>query len=204
MINQQVYSKDIVEFVTVGVEYCSLIERAGEFARKEFVLKLVRILPLLYIKATLLPDEACDEIDELQNYVTEEQYEYLRALVSRQLAEKDDYLEVFEADMAYSDAPLAASVSEGLADIYQDVRDLLEIYRLGNEDLSQLAVARCRNNFATYWGQKLVNVMRPLHAICFDEDGESDEMTHNDDDDNEYDIYDHHHCDDDDCHCHNH
>ena len=75
MINQQVYSKDIVEFVTVGVEYCSLIERAGEFTRKEFVLKLVRILPLLYIKATLLPDEACDEIDELENYVTEEQYE---------------------------------------------------------------------------------------------------------------------------------
>lgn len=204
MINQQVYSKDIVEFVTVGVEYCSLIERAGEFTRKEFVLKLVRILPLLYIKATLLPDEACDEIDELENYVTEEQYEYLRALVSRQLADKDDYLEVFEADMAYSDAPLAASVSEGLADIYQDVRDLLEIYRLGNEELSQLAVARCRNNFVTYWGQKLVNVMRPLHAISFDEDGECDEVTHNDDDDNEYGIYDHHHCDDDDCHCHNH
>ena len=52
MMNQQVYSKDIVEFVTVGVEYCSLMERANELRRQEFNLNLVRILPLLYLKDT--------------------------------------------------------------------------------------------------------------------------------------------------------
>jgi hypothetical protein len=45
-----------------------------------------------------------------------------------------------------------------------------------------------------YWGQKLVNVMRPLHAICFGEDVESDAEC----DEHES----HHHCDDDNCHCH--
>ena len=194
MMNQQVYSKDIVEFVTVGVEYCSLIERASELSRREFNLNLVRILPLLYLKATLLPAEEIDEADDLEFYVTEEQYEYLRGAVAKLLGESDDYLEVFEADMAYCDTPLAASVSEGLADIYQDVRDLLEIYRLGNEELSQAAICRCRRNFVAYWGQKLVNVMRPLHAICFGEDVESDAEC----DEHES----HHHCDDDNCHCH--
>lgn len=175
MMNQQVYSKDIVEFVTVGVEYCSLVERASEIERREFNLKLVRILPLLYLKATLLPTDEIDEADDLECYVTEEQYEYLRGIMAKLLGEADDYLEVFEADMAYSDTPLAASVSEGLADIYQDLRDLLEIYRMGNEELSQAAICRCRRNFIAYWGQKLVNVMRPLHAICFGEDSECDE-----------------------------
>ncbi len=175
MMNQQVYSKDIVEFVTVGVEYCSLVERASEIERREFNLKLVRILPLLYLKATLLPADEIDEADDLECYVTEEQYEYLRGIMAKLLGEADDYLEVFEADMAYSDTPLAASVSEGLADIYQDLRDLLEIYRMGNEELSQAAICRCRRNFIAYWGQKLVNVMRPLHAICFGEDSECDE-----------------------------
>ena len=194
MMNQQVYSKDIVEFVTVGVEYCSLVERAHELDRREFNLNLVRILPLLYLKATLLPAEEMDEADDLEFYVTEEQYEYLRGAMAKLLGESDDYLEVFEADMAYSDTPLAASVSEGLADIYQDVRDLLEIYRLGNEELSQAAICRCRRNFVAYWGQKLVNVMRPLHAICFGENAECDDEC----DDRES----HHHCDDDHCHCH--
>ena len=175
MMNQQVYSKDIVEFVTVGVEYCSLIERVNEIERGEFNLKLVRILPLLYLKATLLPAEEIDEADDLEYFVTEEQYEYLRASVSKLLGEADDYLEVFEADMAYSETPLAASVSEGLADIYQDVRDFLEIYRLGNEELSQAAVCRCQRNFINYWGQKLVNVMRPLHTICFADNHECDD-----------------------------
>ena len=198
MMNQQVYSKDIVEFVTVGVEYCSLIERASQMERREFNLNLVRILPLLYLKATLLPTEEIDEADDLEFYVTEEQYEYLRGAVAKLLGEADDYLEVFEADMAYSDTPLAASISEGLADIYQDVRDLLEIYRLGNEELSQAAICRCRRNFIAYWGQKLVNVMRPLHAISFSPDAE-DEDEH---DGHSHDE--HHHCDDDNCHCHHH
>ena len=196
MMNQQVYSKDIVEFVTVGVEYCSLVERTAELTRREFNLNLVRILPLLYLKATLLPAEEIDEADDLEFYVTEEQYEYLRGAMSKLLGEADDYLEVFEADMAYSDTPLAASVSEGLADIYQDLRDLLEIYRLGNEELSQAAICRCRRNFVAYWGQKLVNVMRPLHAICFGDDAEHDDECDAHDDEL------HHHCDDDHCHCH--
>ena len=196
MMNQQVYSKDIVEFVTVGVEYCSLVERTAELSRREFNLNLVRILPLLYLKATLLPAEEIDEADDLEFYVTEEQYEYLRGTMAKLLGEADDYLEVFEADMAYSDTPLAASISEGLADIYQDLRDLLEIYRLGNEELSQAAICRCRRNFVAYWGQKLVNVMRPLHAICFGEDAEHDAEC------DEHDGELHHHCDDDNCHCH--
>ena len=195
MMNQQVYSKDIVEFVTVGVEYCSLVERAGEMSRHDFNLKLVRILPLLYLKATLLPNDEIDEADDLECYVTEEQYEYLRAGISKLLGEADDYLEVFEADMAYSDTPLAASISEGLADIYQDVRDMLEIYRLGNEELSQAAICRCRRNFVAYWGQKLVNVMRPLHTICFNEDAEDCDAC----DDSNHDDCD---CHDEHCHCH--
>ena len=198
-MNEQVYSKDIVEFVTVGVEYCSLIERTSEIERKEFALNLARLLPLLYLKATLLPAEEYDDAEGLENYVTEEQYEYLREMVSKLLGAKDDYLEVFEPDMAYSETPLAASISEGLADIYQDVRDLLEIYRLGNEALSQAAIARCRYNFVTYWGQKLVNVMRPLHDICFGDDEECEENDALDTDD-----FTHTHCHDDACHCHHH
>jgi hypothetical protein len=187
MINQQVYSKDIVEFVTVGVEYCSLIEQSSEYSRKDFVNKLVRILPLLYLKATLLPDNEVEEYDNLERYVTEEQYLYLAKNLSDILGERDAYLEVFESDMAYSDAPLAATISENLADIYQDIRDMLEIYRMGNEELSQAAIYLCRNNFIEYWGQKLVNALRPLHSICFDRDNDEDEYF--DPNENEEDIF---------------
>ncbi len=166
-MDERVYSKEIVEFVTVGLEFCGRVERSAEADRNDFLLTLTRILPLLYLKASLLPTDEPDEEYDLANYVTEEQYEYLRNTIRDLIGRDDDYLEVFDADMAYSDTPIAASISDGIADIYQDIRDLLEVYRYGDETMSRMAICRCRENFATYWGQKLVNIMRPLHSLCF-------------------------------------
>jgi hypothetical protein len=191
---QVIFSRNTVEFVTVAAEFCAYLERAESLHRKDFVDTILKILPLLYIKASMLPE--CEMVSdaEPENFVTEEDYEVLRYSLSALMSDKDDYLEVFMQDMMYSDTPITRRISEDLADIYQDVRDLLEIYRLGNEELSQAAICRCRRNFVAYWGQKLVNVMRPLHAICFGEDVESDAEC----DEHES----HHHCDDDNCHCH--
>jgi hypothetical protein len=39
------------------------------------------------------------------------------------------------------------------------------------------AIAQVRDHFATYWGQKLVNALRPLHELRYGapkEDGEDD------------------------------
>ena len=32
----------------------------------------------------------------------------------------------------------------------------------------------CQQHFKTYWGQKLVNVIRPLHSILYNEDENED------------------------------
>ena len=83
------------------------------------------------------------------------------------LGEDDNYLEVFQTDMKYSETPLAASISEGLADIYQDLKDFISIYRLGNEPQMLEALYICYENFVSYWGQQLVNVLRALHNIKY-------------------------------------
>ena len=83
------------------------------------------------------------------------------------MADKDDYLEVFLDDMAYSDTPIRQTISEGLADIYQPLRDFLEVYRLGLEYTMNDALVICREQFAEYWGQRLLNVLRALHAVRY-------------------------------------
>lgn len=198
-MDERVFSKEIVEFVTVGLEFCGRVERSADTDRDDYLLTMTRILPLLYLKASLLPDDEPEEDYDLAGYVTEEQYEYLRGTVRNLIGEDDDYLEVFDADMAYSDTPIAASISEGIADIYQDIRDFLEVYRYGDENISRAAICHCRENFATYWGQKLVNIMRPLHNLCFgSEKEEFDEYT-------AYEREPHHHdCEDPHCHHHHH
>ena len=111
IMDQKVFSKNNIEFVTVGVEYCSFIERVTELNKREFTDTIIKILPLLYLKATLLDAEE-PEIDiHPEQFVTEEVYEYVRNNIEGLLGNDDTYLEVFQADMQYSETPIVASIS---------------------------------------------------------------------------------------------
>ena len=46
-------------------------------------------------------------------------YELVRNQIATLLGESDTYLETFHPDMQYSDTPIAAFISENLADVYR-------------------------------------------------------------------------------------
>lgn len=197
--SQTIFDKNVIEFVTVAAEFCAFLERAEGMKRKAFVDTTLKILPLLYLKASMLPK--CETIgDEApETYVTEEMYEVLRINLSDILAEKDDYLEVFLPDMAYSDQPIKKNISEDLADIYQDIRDFIFVFQLGLNETMNDSLAICQENFGMLWGQKLVNTLRALHDVKYNQEPDEEEET---EEENEYESdNDHCHCDDEDCHC---
>lgn len=186
-MDERIYSKNIIEFVTVGAEYCAFIERSPELEKEEFLDKIIKILPLLYLKATMLSPEEPEEDAYSERFVTENMYETIRTNLENLLGEDDSYLEVFQTDMKYSEEPLAANISEGLADIYQDLKDFVSVYRLGNEPQMLEALYVCYENFVSYWGQQLVNVLRALHNVKYSSDNDNDEC------DDHCDCGDHHH-----------
>ena len=109
-----VYDKNTLEFVTVAFEFCSWMESVGHDL-PAFVDKATKLLPLLYLKATLLPDTEADDDAEVLHFVTEETYHALRDRLAALLGEYDTYLETFAPDMQYSDTPVAAFISENLS-----------------------------------------------------------------------------------------
>ena len=171
-----IYDKNTVEFVTVAAEFCGFLERTGEMKRRPFVDKALKLLPLLYLKASLLPEyaERMDEFDP-ETFVTEGDYERVRAGVAALMGRYDDYLDVFLDDMAYSDTPICQTISEGLADIYQSVKDFICVYQLGLGRTMNDALVVCRENFSEFWGQRLLNVMRALHDVKYNVRQETDE-----------------------------
>lgn len=219
--SQTIFEKNVIEFVTVAAEFCAFLERAEHMKRKAFVDTSLKILPLLYLKASLLPK--CETIgDEApETYVTEEIYEILRINLAGLMGEKDDYLDVFVQDMVYSDQPIKKSVSEDLADIYQDIKDFIFVFQLGLNETMNDSLAICQENFGLLWGQKLVNTLRALHDVKYNQQNENDEEDNeeennelSDDDycceedgchcheDDDHDHKDGCHCHDDECHCH--
>jgi len=185
--SQVIFDRDVVEFVTVAAEFCKYLEQAEGKHRTTFVDTTLKVLPLLYLKATLLPP--CETLgDDLpEHYVTEETYEVLRMTLAGILAEKDAYLDVFMEDMKYSDQPITRYISEDLADIYQDIKDFIFVFQLGLNETMHDALAICQENFRLYWGQKLVNTLRALHEARYlqsdEEEEEEIEDTGDDEDD---------------------
>ena len=162
-----IFDKNTVEFVTVAAEFCGFLERVNETKRRTFVDTALKLLPLLYLKASLLPQgERIDEFDP-ETFVTEGDYERVRCAIAALMGEKDDYLDVFLDDMAYSDTPIKQNISENLADIYQPLKDFICVYQLGFDQTMNDALVICREHFAEFWGQRLVNVMRALHEVRY-------------------------------------
>lgn len=177
-IKEIVYGKDTIEFTTVAVQYCILLENLNEISEPELTDKLIKILPLLYLKATLVPESvSVSDGEEPEITVTEEDYNYITGKLYAVYGKDDTYLEVFLQDMKYSETPIAASITEDLADIYQDLKNYITIFERGIEENMNDALYICIDNFKTYWGQKLVNVLRALHMLRYSFDKPEDEAS---------------------------
>jgi len=163
--NQIVYDKSVIDFVTVAVEYCVFLEKEEQLPRTEWIDKMLKIMPLLYVKASLLPETHAIDDSPPATFVREEDYARVSVRVAQLMGEEDVYLDVFVEDMKYSERPVSGFVSENIADIYQDVRNFISVYQFELTDQMNDALAVCRENFHLFWGQKLVNVLRPLHAL---------------------------------------
>jgi hypothetical protein len=205
-----IFDQNVIEFVTVAAGYCNFMEQSIDGAdRKKFVDTAVKILPLLYLKASLLPPCTTLGIDELESYVTEDIYEVQRIAVSQIMGDKDDYLDSFVTELEYSDEPLRKSISEDLADIYQDIKDFVFVFKLGLNETMNDALAKCEENFKTIWGPKLLSALRSLHYIIYTDDAdeaEGDNLNNEAADEEEKDCCDDDDCDceDEECHCHHH
>ena len=164
-----VYSKNVIEFVTVAAEYCSFLENSNQQDIKSFIEKMTKIIPLLYLKTLLLPSFDADLEETIEQFVSEEEYEFIRRQTLDVIGQYDEYLEVFHPDMQYSDSPVLASISEDLADVYQDLKDMIANFQSADLQIMNDTLSNCTENFRNFWGQKLLNALRALHNVLYSE-----------------------------------
>ncbi len=178
-LKSPVYSKNVIEFITVANEFCGFLERAEEMESADFLSRLQKLLPLLYLKFSMIPELEFEPEDELEKFVTEVDYNIIQQNLGAHTGAGDDYQEVFLPGMQFSETALTSSISENIADIYQDVKDLVMSFRTLNDEVMEQALWECQQNFAHLWGQKLVNCLRALHNLIYTEDPTDDHTSKN-------------------------
>jgi hypothetical protein len=162
-----VYSRNVVEFVAVANEFCKYAEHASELKGDELLKILQRILPLMYLKVSLLPQLDPFFEDGNEKFVTEADWTDINESLKEKFGTANDYLEVFDEKINETEGPVISSISENMADIYQDIKDFLLLYQTGTGEVMNDAVWECRMNFENFWGQKLVNSMRAIHKFIY-------------------------------------
>ena len=158
-----------IAFIGLCNEYCLAVENARETTLREFVASMLKLLPRLYIAASdLNVVRPIDEDDEpyLDSYLDEDYYESVRREIETVMGADDVYLEVFEEDMKYSDTPIGASISEGVCDIFQVLYNFITMVRDAPAETIHMALVAVKDEFDSYWSQKLCNLLRPLNHIC--------------------------------------
>jgi hypothetical protein len=155
-------------FIALCNEYCAAVEDVRESDKDDFVQSMLRLLPRLYISATDLKVETLDEEDAyLEPILDEDYYESVRCGIENLMGPEDIFLEVFEEDMKYSDTPIAASISESLADIFQVLYNFVGMVKEAPEHLIPLALVAVRDEFQGYWSRILCNVLRALNQLRY-------------------------------------
>ena len=165
-------SRNTLAFIALANEYCQDVENALDKDKNEFLTGMLKQLPRIYIAASDVVEKERDEEDELyyvESYLTEDDYNRVRDFIYQLLGEEDVYLEVFEEDMKYSDTPIATTISENLCDLYQEFFNFVQtIKNSPAENVNDIVLAE-KDNFKSYWGQTLVNVMRAIHNLKYAE-----------------------------------
>lgn len=154
-------------FIALSNEFCSAIENAMEFEKEDFVAKMLKMLPRIYMTVTDIDIEESNEDYYALPYLDESVYDNLRSQLAALMGEDDVFLETFEEDMKYSDAPVSATISEDLADIYQQLYNFVASVRDVDTEAINSIIITCREDFASYWGQTLCNVLRALHSVFY-------------------------------------
>ncbi len=166
--NEVVKSRKVLELITVANEFCLFIEKAEDYSRAEILGFLQKILPLIYIKASLLPDITVEDENAVEHYVTEEQWENMFNVLRERFGEEDIFFFLDHHEKSHSD-PVRGSIAENISDIYQDLKDFLLLYQHALNAYKENAVRDCKHLFETRFGSCIVNAHAAIHYLLFKE-----------------------------------
>lgn len=162
-------SKSVIEMATVANEFCYFFETL-EKKDKEIILDFSqRILPLLYLKGTLLPEVTPNNPEANERFVTEEQWERIFTELRDKFG-KDDEFWVIDPQYINETEPLKASLSENIADIYQDMKDFLMLLQKNTLAARENAISECSILIGNHWGYRVGNIFSRIHHLIYFEE----------------------------------
>jgi len=157
-------SKPVLEMLTIANDFCLFIEKSEEYTREQILVYLQRVMPVIYLKSSLLPDLAVEDEEAVEHYVTEEQWEDVFTTIRAKLGSDDLYYYIDLHEKTQQDA-IRASIAENIADIYQDLKDFILLFQKPLQAFQENAVRECKTLFQNRYGYRIVHGHTAIHYL---------------------------------------
>lgn len=162
-------SKSVLEMAAVANQFCYYIENPEQKSKKELLEFFHRILPLLYLKGSLLPEITPDYPEANERFITEVQWEDVFTSLREIFGKEDEYW-IIDPQYTYETEPIKTSLAENFTDIYQDMKDFLMLLQKNTLAAQQNAVHECKNLMQSHWGYRVGNTIARVHHLLFDDE----------------------------------
>lgn len=156
---------DINLFVKNCEEYCKLIESLDEMSSVNVLQDIKTALLPVYLKMHRIVRPKTKYEHDAEKYVTERQYNKIRKILIAIIGQRDSYNEIFNPEKPNSKKSTQASLSEDLTDVYQDLKDFVQWHNQGTFEAMNDAIIELVDTFGKFWGMKLLNAVRYIHAF---------------------------------------
>ena len=159
----------------LALEYCRAVSSCRDTEPRTFVREMLRYLPRIYVTLMDLKpygedtdaDADADETGAIYETVTEDQYNDVRDAMSSVLGENDMYLDTPVEEMRYSDTPVAVSLAEQLADIYQHMAGFAATVAQSSPDFFPDVLSELKYRFNSYLSNTVCSALRAANYIYF-------------------------------------
>ncbi len=162
--NEPVYSKNVIEMLTLANEYSLFVEKAEDYSKEDIIEYMRKIFPLLYLKACLLPLVIPENEEANERYITHETWENIFNALRNKFQNEDEYFYIDHSNISEND-PIKASLADNLTDVYQDLKDFVTLYQKNTFDAKENAVFQIKSLFEKHWGYRIVNALKYLHYL---------------------------------------
>ncbi len=160
-------NKLISEFYVSASEYCKILEYTSDYNKNSFLSTVQKVSSLVYLKASLLPKS--DEFfeGEVEQFVQEEDWIYIKNNVANVLESADVLIEVSLPEGIDPDNTEDMRLSDVFADVYQDLKNFVSFYEIAKPEDLKYALYDCIENFEQIWGQKLLAILMTIHNMLY-------------------------------------
>ena len=164
-VHNYVYSSEMLAFVKAANACCAFLEQLTDMEGRAFIIESVKHLSAVY--ASFLNTGESEPILESPSEpsVTEQEWSALFQRIAMILGPHNDILRMADEGEFDRSEVVNHTISEDLADLYQDLRDFTSIYSRGVEELMNDAAWELGEHFAEHWGAKLLRALQALHAL---------------------------------------